>query len=68
MVPPKSIPELGRELTAAGADWQIHIYGNTRHAFTNPKANDEARGTVYNALADRRSWQASLNFLEETFS
>jgi dienelactone hydrolase len=67
MVPAESVPALARELTGAGADWQIHIYGNTQHAFTNPHANDQTRGTVYNADADRRSWQACLNFFEEIF-
>jgi dienelactone hydrolase len=67
MVPPESVSALGKELTDAGADWQIHIYGNTKHAFTNPHANDHNRGTVYNAGANRRSWQTCVNFLEEIF-
>lgn len=65
MVPEESVSALGKELSSAGADWQIHIYGNTRHAFTNPKANDPRRGTVYNTDADRRSWRTVRNFLEE---
>ena len=65
MVPPEAVSSLANELTLAGADWQIHVYGNTRHAFTNPDANDYDRGTVYNKDADRRSWQASLSFLDE---
>jgi len=56
---------LQNELREAGADWQIHVYGNTMHAFTNPNANDPDFGTVYNATADRRSWQTLINFLEE---
>jgi dienelactone hydrolase len=67
MVPPHSVLELASELTAAGADWQIHAYGNTVHAFTNPNASDAAMGTVYDATADRRSWRALLGFLEEVF-
>jgi len=50
---------------ALGADWQIHAYGNTLHAFTNPVANDRQRGTLYDAAANRRSWIAMNNFLEE---
>ena len=65
MVPAEAVPALGQELTDAGADWQIYVYGNTKHAFTNPNANDHDRGTVYNPDADRRSWQATLNFLDE---
>ncbi len=58
---------LQQELTQAGADWQIHNYGNTLHAFTNPVANDPGFGTVYQADADRRSWKAMKNFLDEVF-
>lgn len=67
MVPVDSVIALENELTEAGADWQIHAYGNTMHAFTNPVANDPDFGTVYSELADRRSWQALINFLEEIF-
>jgi dienelactone hydrolase len=65
MVPPDAIDQLAAEMTSAGVDWQIHAYGNTRHAFTNPKANDPERGTVYDADADRRSWQTCVNFFAE---
>ena len=36
MVPPAKVVALGRELTEAGCDWQIHAFGDTRHGFTNP--------------------------------
>jgi dienelactone hydrolase len=65
MVPPEAIDEFAAEMSAAGIDWQVHVYGNTKHAFTNPQANDPDRGTVYNADADRRSWLACLNFFAE---
>jgi len=67
MVPVEQVVALEKEMTAAGADWQIHVYGNTMHSFTNPEANDPGHGTVYNKAADRRSWQTLLNFLEEIF-
>lgn len=67
MVPVDDVIALENELTEAGADWQIHVYGNTLHAFTNPEANDPDFGAVYNAAADRRSWQALMNFLDEVF-
>ncbi|MEX6633638.1 dienelactone hydrolase family protein [Hyphococcus lacteus] len=68
MAPPADVVSLGTELTKANADWQLHAYGNTMHAFTNPKANDPDFGTVYNADADRRSWQSTIEFLEELFA
>ena len=58
---------LAQRLTAAGADWQIHAYGGTLHAFTRPDANDPERGIRYSATADRRSWRALEDFLEELF-
>ncbi|QIB67252.1 dienelactone hydrolase family protein [Kineobactrum salinum] len=68
MVPPDSVLALASELTAAGADWQLHAYGNTLHAFTNPNADDPDFGTVYQADADRRSWCALTNFLDEVLA
>ena len=68
MATPDGVIELSKELTAMRADWQLHAYGNTVHAFTNPAANDKAMGTIYDADADRRSWIAMQNFLEELFN
>jgi len=68
MAPPEAVLELTRELSERQADWQLHAYGNTMHAFTNPDANDRALGTVYNAVAERRSWKAMQDFLAELFA
>lgn len=59
MVEPQAMLDLADELTAGGADWQIHAYGNTVHGFTNPAA--------YNPAADRRAHQATNDFLAECF-
>ena len=67
MADPEAMVALAAELTAAGADWQIHAYGNTVHAFTNPAADNPQMGTVYSESADRRSNQALMNFLQEIF-
>jgi dienelactone hydrolase len=67
MAPPEQVLAFAEEMTASGADWQLHGHGGTMHAFTNPEANDPDFGTVYNAAAHRRSWQSLLNFLEELF-
>lgn len=53
------------EMTAAQADWQLHVFGGTRHAFTNPKAASPEAGMMYNPVAERRSWAALLEFLAE---
>lgn len=67
MVPPDAVVELASELTQAGADWQIHGFGHTMHAFTNPQANDPAHGLAYNEAASRRSWTMLVDFLAEIF-
>ncbi len=68
MVPPEHVLAFQEEMTQAGADWQFVSYGHTVHAFTNPVANDPDFGTVYQADADRRSWQAMQNFFTEIFA
>lgn len=68
MVPPDMVIALAKEMTDAGADWQIHAYGNTQHAFTNPEANDTALGTIYSPVAEQRALTAMKNFLGEIFS
>jgi dienelactone hydrolase len=67
MVKPDQVPAFAKEMSQRGADWQMHGYGNTMHAFTNPAANDPGFGTVYNPVADRRSWQTLKHFLAEVF-
>lgn len=65
MAPPAHVQAIQSELTDAGCDWQMHVYSNTVHAFTNPDANDPSHGTVYSETADRRSWAATLDFIQE---
>lgn len=67
MVPPEQVSDFEQEMTKAKADWQLHVYGNTMHGFTNPVANDPDFGTVYENKADRRSWIAMQNFFTEVF-
>ena len=67
MATPDQVLQLADELSLQDADWQIHAYGNTMHAFTNPAANDPAFGTVFSESAERRSWQNLQLFLAEIF-
>lgn len=67
IVPPEEILAFETEMTNACVDWQVHTFGNTMHAFTNPNANDLNFGTVYSANADRRSWHLTQYFLAEIF-
>lgn len=65
---PADFKALADELTEAQADWQLHAYGNTLHAFTIPSANDPEHGAMYSVIADKRSWAAMVSFLEEVFT
>lgn len=68
MVPPDAVTALGRELTEAGADWQIHAYGHVGHGFTNPQAHSIGiDGVAYDEAAARRSWASLSLFLDELF-
>lgn len=68
LAPIDHVIAFAEEMTTNGADWQIHMYGHTSHAFSNPVANDRVGGMFYQADADRRSWQAMKNFLAEVFA
>ena len=68
IAPPEKTVALAQELTESGADWQIHAYGHAGHAFTDVDRKDGPNPKVaYEPRADRRSWQAMINFLDEVF-
>ncbi len=68
IVPPDAVVALGKELTEAGADWQIHAYGHTGHGFTNPSAGRMGiAGVAFDEAAARRSWDSLERFLAELF-
>src|SRR4030042_635320 len=57
------------EMRAAHVDWQMNIYGNAVHSFTNPDSgNDPSKGAAYDKEADMRSWEAMKAFFKEIFS
>ena len=56
-VTPSGWVDLGREMEAAGADWQLVVYGRAGHGFTNYELPQVPRGGLfYEPDADRRSW------------
>jgi dienelactone hydrolase len=58
------------EMRDASVDWQMNVYGNTVHSFTNPSAANAKRPNAvrYSEEADRRSWKAMQNLFAEAFS
>ncbi len=54
------------EMRSGKADWQMIYYANAVHSFTDKNAgNDNSKGVAYNEKADKRSWNAMLDFLKE---
>jgi dienelactone hydrolase len=65
-VPMDQVAALQKELDAAKVDWQLHMYGEAVHAFSDPYAgNNPASGAAYNAVAARRAWGDTLEFLKK---
>ncbi|CAM2919632.1 dienelactone hydrolase family protein [Legionella worsleiensis] len=67
MVKPEQVNVFCQEMTQAKVDWQVHMYGQVQHAFTNPQAHDTSLGLMFNSLAEQRSWLAMQHFLYEIF-
>lgn len=69
VVPDDAVVGFENELREAGADdWQIISYSGAMHAFTIPDMNAPDHGAAWNERADRRSWLAMRNFLDEVFA
>jgi dienelactone hydrolase len=61
--------ELQAELSGAGIDWEVDLYSDTKHAFTNPKSDLTAAPQIfgYNARSAARAWASAERFLHELF-
>lgn len=56
------------EMRARKAVWQLTLYSDALHAFTNPLADRHKElGIGYNQRADKRSWEDMRQFLKENF-
>jgi dienelactone hydrolase len=67
-IPEADVKGIQDEMRKAKADWQMTFYANAVHSFTEPAAgNDNTKGAAYNEKADKRSWQAALDFFDELF-
>jgi dienelactone hydrolase len=54
------------EMRAGGVDYQMLVYGNAGHSFTNREVDAmNLPGFAYHAPTDQRSWQAMRNFFDE---
>ena len=68
MIPAEQRATFEAEMRAVGADWQMHLYGNTVHSFTNEQAAaaNMPDAIRYNAEADARSWASMQQLFNET--
>lgn len=67
-VPPEQADVMTKELDQANVDWQLLFYGQAKHAFTDPNANEPEMGRQYDPVVSQRSWQAMVNFLAEVLA
>jgi dienelactone hydrolase len=64
----KDLDAFEQEMRQNKVDWQMNVYGNAVHSFTNPGADKHGiPGISYNAEADRRSWLAMQLLFTEAF-
>jgi dienelactone hydrolase len=65
--PQRDVDAFQQEMTAAGADWQMTVYGEAKHGFSDPVSDASAavmEGVGYDALVDKLSWAQAVAFLE----
>ena len=64
----EAVAKFEKELTDAGVDWQVVLYGHgVMHAFTDHEhVQAPDHGIKYDAEADKRSWQAASDLLKST--
>lgn len=65
MITPDEVLAFEHEMTAAKADWQMHTFSDTYHAFMNPDADHIATGNQYNPKTEKRAWKLMQDFLKE---
>lgn len=66
-VPSEQVLDFWKEMNAADVDWQMNIYADAVHAFTNPDAGtDPSDGAAYHVEAARRSWIAMKVLFADT--
>lgn len=68
VAPREKIEAFRKEMTDAGARFEVILYPGVKHAFTQPYADKAGRpGLAYDADADRKSWASLLKLLKEIY-
>jgi dienelactone hydrolase len=67
-VPADQVEAFRKEMTDAGAKFEIITYPGAKHGFTNPDADKAGIDALaYNADADKKSWAAMLATFKQVF-
>lgn len=70
-VTPEEIDAFKKEMAAAGVDYKFVNYPGAKHSFTNPDADELGKKFnkpfVYNAAADKQSWEEMQAFFKKIF-
>lgn len=67
-IPAERITKFKQALSDANVDWEMDVYANTKHGFTNPGAGKFGMDALaYNEKADKRSWARMKEFFAEIF-
>jgi dienelactone hydrolase len=68
----EQVEEFKKAMDSTNADYEIVIYSNAKHSFTNPKADEYGKKfdlpLEYNAEADQKSWDRTQEFLKGVFA
>lgn len=65
MVPRDHVTAFEAEMDAAGASWQLMVFGGAKHGFTDPASDLRDNDAVaYHEQADRQSWAAAMLLIE----
>ncbi len=70
MIPADQRATFETEMREAAVDWQMHLYGNTVHSFTNRNAakRNMPDAIRYSPEADERSWASMTALFEEVLA
>ncbi len=68
-VPAEQVTGFVQEMLSLGADFELLNYPQAKHSFTNPGATEKGQKyelpLAYDEQADKASWKAFLQFIEE---
>lgn len=65
LVPRSDVIAFWEEMDRVGADWHFMSFARVEHGFTNPLTPTGAPNPAYHPLADRQSWAALMELIDE---